>query len=285
MSDTDEFNDENGKNNNYIHLDFNENQIILTNDDEDDHDLVSDVERELVDDEVGTPSPAEIRFKRKKSLLEFRCKIQEAIFGKYLLGEGEKGDKISLPKENLRDITLWGVPLLPSRAHEGTDIVLRKFLKAKDYKVNDAFDMLQKTLVWRIKNNVDKILDEDLGSDFEKVGYLDSRDKEGRPVCYYVYEVFKDKGLYKKTFGTQEKCDLFLRWRIQLMEFAIKKLSFRGGVDGIIQVYDLKSAPIQGMKELNSVSKKAFMLFQSYYPEIIYKNVSIVWIDLFELIY
>ncbi|KAK2455283.1 Sec14p phosphatidylinositol transfer family protein [Trifolium repens] len=277
MDGNDECNDENGNNNNnnYIPLEFIENLKNLTNKNKDDHD--HDCDQELVSDNegigFGTQNPVEIKLKIKRSLLEFRCKVEDAILGNYLLGEDEKGEKFAMSKENLREITLWGVPLLPSKSHEGTDIILRKFLKAKDYKVNDAFEMLQKTIVWRIKNNIDKILDEDLGSDFENVGFLNSRDKEGRPVCYHVYDVFKDKVLYRKTFGNQQKCDLFLRWRIQLMETAIKRLCFRGGADGIIQVYDLKNAPIQGMKELNSINKKILMLFQSYYPEIIYKNI------------
>ncbi|XP_012575128.1 patellin-6-like isoform X1 [Cicer arietinum] len=103
--------------------------------------------------------------------------------------------------------------------------------------------------------------------------YSLSRDKEGRPVCDHLFEVFKDKVLYKKTFGTQEICELFLRWRIQLMEIAVKKLCFRGWVDSTIQVLDLKNSPIQGMKELSALSKNALILFQNYYPEIVYKNI------------
>ena len=259
-NDSDDCNDENSNNNNNNPLDG--------------HDHDCDQEQVLVGDSDGyeTPSPAEIKLKIKKSLLEFRDKIEDAILGNYFLGEGET---IAVAKENLRDIILWGVPLLPSKGHEGTDIVLMKFLKAKDFKVNDAFEMLQKTMVWRIKNSIDKILDENLGSDFEDVRFLDSRDKEGRPVCYHVFEVFKDKDVYKKTFGTQQKCDLFLRWRIQIMEIALKKLCFRGGADGIIMVYDLKNAPIQGMKELSSISKKSLIMFQNYYPEIVYKHIVI----------
>lgn len=232
----------------------------------------------LVED--GAQSPAEIKLKIRKSLLEFRCKVEDSILGNYLLGEQKhenlitQGEKIGVSKEQLRDISLWGVPLLPSKAHEGTDIVLMKFLKAKDYKVSDAFDMLQKTMIWRSENRIDRIMDEDLDSEMEGAGFLDSRDKEGRPVCYHVCGVFRDKDVYKRNFGTQKKREKFLRWRIQLMEKAVRKLSFReGGVDSIIQIYDLKHTPQQGMKELNSLSKKAVVLFQNYYPELVYKNI------------
>ncbi|OIV90517.1 hypothetical protein TanjilG_32394 [Lupinus angustifolius] len=225
--------------------------------------------------EGNNPNPIENKLKIKKSLLEFRCKVEDSILGNYLLGERHENlsqGEIGLAREKLRDITLWGVPLLPSKAHEGTDIILMKFLKTKDYKVNDAFDMLQKTMIWRIENNIDGIMDEEF--DFENAGFLKGKDREGRPVCYHVRGFFRDKLVYKVSFGTQEKRDMFFRWGIQLMEKAIKKLSFReGGVDSILQIYDLRNTPAQGMKELHSISKKTIILFQNYYPEIIHKSI------------
>ncbi|MED6147277.1 hypothetical protein PIB30_042589 [Stylosanthes scabra] len=219
-------------------------------------------------DEGMIQDPALIKLKIKKSLLEFRGKVEDAILKNYLLKKAPK-------KEDLKDISLWGVPLLPSKAHEGTDIILLKFLKAKDYKVSEAFDMLQKTLNWRIENRIDHILDEeDLDAEFEHTSILNSRDKEGRPVCYHFHGVFSDKSLYNNTFGTQQKREKFLRWRIQLMERAVRKLCFKeGGVDSVIQVFDLKHASPQGMKELESISKKALLLFQNYYPELVWKNI------------
>jgi len=243
---------------------------------EDDEDDDDDLEVSSLGD--GTQSPAEVKLKIKKSLLELRCKIENAILGNFLLGEPDKDlapEDVAVSREQLREISIWGVPLLPSKAHEGTDVVLRKFLKAKDFKVNEAFDMLQKTLIWRRENNIDGITEEDLGSECGNAGFLCSKDREGRPVCYQVCGVFKDRRVYKKTFGSNNRCDKYLRWKIQLVEKAVKKLNFReGGVDSIIQVFDLKNTPMQGTKELNSLSKKALILFQNYYPEIIHKIVS-----------
>ncbi|KAI3949435.1 hypothetical protein MKX01_000083, partial [Papaver californicum] len=50
-----------------------------------------------------------------------------------------------------KDISLWGVPLLPSAGSEATDVILLK--------------MLKNTLQWRRDNKIDSILDEDLGLD------------------------------------------------------------------------------------------------------------------------
>ncbi|XP_057427501.1 patellin-4-like [Lotus japonicus] len=284
MNDTDQCicNDENAKTLVLgVPLVFIENQKkkkIPNDENLEEHD--HDHDHDYQDQEDGrTQTPAEIKLKIKKSLLEFRCKVEDAILGNYLLGGPDvnltKGE-FAAAKANLREITLWGVPLLPSKAHEGTDIVLRKFLKAKDCKVNEAFEMLQKTLIWRLRNNVDGILDEDFDPEVENVGFLDGRDREGRPVSFMVCGVLRDKNLYKKVFGTHQKCDRFFRWRIQLMERAVKKLEFReGGVDSIIQIYDLKNTPSKGMKELHALNERALMLFQNYYPELTHKNVVI----------
>lgn len=257
---------ENGKSNNGNEVEDNESEA--TNIDQE-----SELEGE------NTYFSVEMKHKKKKALLEFRCRVENAILGNYLLGIPPKNlspFKIERAREQLRDITLWGVPLLPSKGHEGTDIVLLKFLKAKDFKVHEAFGMLWKTLKWRREYKTEGILDEKLDSDLENLVCLISRDKEGHPSCFLDYGPFKDKELYKKVFGSEEKCDKFLRWKVQNMEKVIKKLRFKnGGVNSIVQIIDLKNSPGPAMKELHSVSKKFMLLLQDYYPELIHKIVSI----------
>lgn len=222
----------------------------------------------------------EMKLTKKKALLEFRCMVEDAILGNYILENSEK--KLSKKEKNkmieqLREITLWGVPLLPSKSHESTDTVLLKFLKAKDFKVQEAFKMLQKTLKWRKDNKIDDILEEDLLLNLEpgKVLCVNSADKEGNPLCYTMYGAFKDKGFYKRVLGTEEDREKYLRWRIQIMERMIKKLTLKAGeADAVLQITDFKNLPVPEMKELRSVTKKSFLLLQSYYPEMVHKNVS-----------
>ncbi|GMH02341.1 hypothetical protein Nepgr_004180 [Nepenthes gracilis] len=101
--------------------------------------------------------------KKRKALMEFRRRLEDAIEGKHLFlktheySAGEKGE------EDLKEIRLWGVPLLPSKGDEGTDIILMKFLKAQDWKVAGAFEMLRRTLTWRKNQKIDQILEEKLG--------------------------------------------------------------------------------------------------------------------------
>ncbi|GAV83647.1 CRAL_TRIO domain-containing protein/CRAL_TRIO_N domain-containing protein, partial [Cephalotus follicularis] len=205
--------------------------------------------------------------------------IEDAILGNYLLG---KPNKKLPPKEKakviqqLKEITLWGVPLLPSKRHEGTDIVLLKFLKARDFKVHDAFKMLRKTLIWRKEYMADEILEEKLDPDLEKVVYLCGTDRKGHPLCYSVFGVLKDKELYEKIFKTHEDSEKFLRRKIQCMEKGVKLLNFRvGGANSIVQITDLKNSPAPEMKELRSCVKKSMMLLQDHYPELIHKNIII----------
>lgn len=224
-----------------------------------------------------------MRKKRKKrALLEFRCRVEDAIIGNYLLGKPNRNTGIkeaAKAREQLKEITLWGVPLLPSKGHEGTDVLLQKFLKAKHYKVHEAFEMLRKTLKWRRDYKADGILEEKLGGDLQNlVGFLEGKDREGHPLWFHANGVLKDREMYQKTFGSDEKCEEFLRWMVQNMEKGIKQLRFeKGGVDSIVQITDLKNSSGPAMKEFRSVSKKALLLLQDHYPELVYKNVRTVY--------
>jgi hypothetical protein len=52
-------------------------------------------------------------------------------------------------KENLEDVCLWGVPLLDTKGNERTNVILLKFLRAKDFNVDEACTMLVNTVKWR----------------------------------------------------------------------------------------------------------------------------------------
>ncbi|XP_010262495.1 PREDICTED: patellin-4-like [Nelumbo nucifera] len=239
----------------------------------------------------------------KKALLEFRCKLEDAILGNYLLedpdGDASTGkssgpekeltiaDVLNFgnpsPEESLRDITLWGVPLLPSKGHAGTDVILLKFLKARDFKVKEAFEMLQRTLIWRKEFKTEGVLEENLGSDLNQDSCTgstssssSSTEKEGSLVCYNICGIFNDKELYEKAFGSEEKSEEFLRRILHSMENkGAQKLSFKdGGVDSsMLHVTDMKSSGGLAKKEFCSSCKKALLLFQENYPEIIFRSV------------
>ncbi|KAF9589805.1 hypothetical protein IFM89_028740 [Coptis chinensis] len=161
----------------------------------------------------------------------------------------EKADEEVIDKE----ISLWGVPLLPSKCAVGTDVVLLKFLRARDFKVNEALEMLIKTLQWRKEYKSDSLLDEDISLPLDSVAYMDGLDREGHPICYNVYGGFQSDDLYQKTFGTEEQ----------------------RGVCSLLQINDLKNTPGPSKKEFRVATKQAVELLQDNYPEFVARNIFI----------
>ncbi|KAF4349083.1 hypothetical protein G4B88_029052 [Cannabis sativa] len=159
---------------------------------------------------------------------------------------------------------------------ERSDVILLKFLRARDFKVKDAFLMLKNTVEWRKQFGIEELVDEDLGSDLDKVVFMHGVDKEGHPVCYNVYGEFQSKELYQNTFSDEEKRQMFLRKRIQFLERSIRKFDFTpGGVSTFVQINDLKNSPGPGKWELRQATKQALQLLQDNYPEFVAKQVFI----------
>ncbi|KAL4032134.1 hypothetical protein IC575_005198 [Cucumis melo] len=175
-----------------------------------------------------------------------------------------------LPEKKL---SIWGVPLLED---DRTDVILLKFLRARDFKVRDAFLMFRNTIRWREEFGIDSLVDENLGDDLEKVVYMHGYSRESHPVCYNVFGEFQNKDLYSKIFSDEEKRNKFLRWRIQFLERSIRKLDFRpGGISTMFQVNDLKNSPGPGKRELRLATKQAVQVLQDNYPEFVAKQVFI----------
>ncbi|KAE8677353.1 Patellin-3 [Hibiscus syriacus] len=171
------------------------------------------------------------------------------------------------------EVSIWGIPLL---ADERSDVILLKFLRARDFKVKDAFTMLKNTIIWRKEFGVEGLLEEDLGNELERVVFMHGFDKEGHPVCYNAYGEFQNKELYHNTFGDDEKRSKFLRWRIQFLEKSIRKLDFSPtGINTIVQVNDLKNSLGLTKRELRQATNHALNLLQDNYPEFLAKQVFI----------
>lgn len=173
------------------------------------------------------------------------------------------------------EVSIWGIPLLRD---DRSDVVLLKFLRARDFKVKDAFAMIQKTVQWREEFGIEAVLDQvpGDGGDLEKVVFMHGSDKEGHPVCYNVYGEFQNKELYQSSFSDEEKRLKFLRWRIQFLEKSIRKLDFTpDGVSTILQVTDLRNSPGPGKWGLRQATSQALQLLQDNYPEFVAKQVFI----------
>uniref|UniRef100_A0A2N9G9E4 CRAL-TRIO domain-containing protein n=1 Tax=Fagus sylvatica TaxID=28930 RepID=A0A2N9G9E4_FAGSY len=171
------------------------------------------------------------------------------------------------------DSSMWGIPLLGG--DDKADVILLKFLRARDFRVPDSLTMLLKCLAWRKEFGADNVVEEELGfKELEGVvAYMHGYDREGHPVCYNAYGVFKDRDMYERIFGDEEKLQKFLRWRVQVLERGINLLHFKpGGVNSIIQVTDLKDMP---KRELRVASNHILSLFQDNYPEMVARKIFI----------
>ncbi|XP_022155230.1 patellin-3-like, partial [Momordica charantia] len=159
---------------------------------------------------------------------------------------------------------------------ERSDVILLKFLRARDFKVKDAFTMIKNTVRWRKQFGIEALLDEDLGNQWDKVVFSHGVDREGHPVCYNVFGEFENKDLYQITFSDDDKSLKFLRWRVQFLEKSIRKLDFSpNGISTIVQVNDLRNSPGLTKWELRNATKRALQLFQDNYPEFAAKQVFI----------
>ncbi|KAG2700448.1 hypothetical protein I3760_07G231100 [Carya illinoinensis] len=185
----------------------------------------------------------------------------------------ENPEKEAQEVSKVEEVSIWGVPLLKD---DRTDVILLKFLRARDFKVKDAFIMIRNTIKWRKEFGVDALIDQDLGDEWEKVVFMHGYDREEHPVCYNVYGEFQNKEVYAKAFSDEEKRAKFLRWRIQFLERSIRKLDFSpGGVCTIFQVNDLKNSPGPAKRELRLATKQALQLLQDNYPEFVAKQIHI----------
>lgn len=211
----------------------------------------------------------------KKSLNELKHLVRDAL-DNHQFGSVPKPEEDAAANES-EEVTIWGVPLL---GDDRSDVVLLKFLRARDFKVKDSLTMLKNTVKWRRDFKIDELVDEDLVDDLDKVVFMHGHDREGHPVCYNVYGEFQNKELYNKTFSDEEKRKHFLRTRIQFLERSIRKLDFSsGGVSTIFQINDMKNSPGLGKKELRSATKQAVQLLQDNYPEFVFKQafINVPW--------
>lgn len=172
-------------------------------------------------------------------------------------------------------VSIWGVNLLED---DRSDVVLLKFLRARDLRAKDAFNMLEKTMQWRKEFGVDVLVDEDSDGDLnlERAVFMHGHSKQGHPVCYNVYGEFRNEELYRKMFSDEEKRQRFLRWRVRFMEKSIRKFDFGPGrISTIVQVNDLKNSPGPNRWELRQATNQALQLFQDNYPEFVAKQIFI----------
>ncbi|CAM0909356.1 unnamed protein product [Alopecurus aequalis] len=240
----------------------------------------------LFDEEVCTAAKVKVEAKKKvepkkkegkKKAKKAEEKKEEEAKTEDAAVEAEKVEAAPVVVVD-KDVALWGVPLLPSKGDEATDVVLLKFLRARDFKAGAAFDMLRKTLRWRREwKRLAATANDDAGAEMpEGACRLDGADREGHPVCYNALGVFADDAVYRAALGDDEGKARFLRWRVRAMESHVAELDFTpGGVASLLQVTDLKNSPGPAKKDLRVAMRQVVDLFQDNYPELVARNILI----------
>lgn len=130
---------------------------------------------------------------------------------------------------------------------KGQRIILEKFLIAQEWKIAESVEMFLATLSWRSKNNVSSgnggFSSSDISSSnkssshisssnksssvsfLDKVGFTFGRDRMGNPVTYNMYGALDVESLFAGR-SDEEGVDLFIRWRVKLMEKALSQIDF-----------------------------------------------------------
>ncbi|KAG6435263.1 hypothetical protein SASPL_100133 [Salvia splendens] len=221
-----------------------------------------------------TPAVEEAKIESSEAVEE----IKETIVHEVTPPCAPAAEEEAPPPPTPEEVSIWGVPLL---ADERSDVILLKFLRARDFKVKEAFSMLKSVVAWRKEFKIESLLEEEesaIVEGLEKVVFLHGVDKEGHPICYNAFGAFQDKELYNNTFGDAEKRGKFLRWYILLLEKNIRKFDFSpDSICTIVQITDLKNLPglILFKKDFRQATNEALQLLQDNYPEFVAKQVFI----------
>ncbi|KAG2253059.1 hypothetical protein Bca52824_083195 [Brassica carinata] len=163
-------------------------------------------------------------------------------------------------------VSIYGVPLLQD---ERSDVILLKFLRARDFKVKEALTMLKNTIQWRKENKIDQLFETEAheveASEFEKMVFAHGVDKEGHVVIYSSYGEFQNK----EHFSDKEKLNKFLSWRIHLQEKCVRALDFSSPdvKSSFVFVRDFRNAPGLGKRALWQFIRRAVKQFEDNYPE------------------
>jgi len=182
------------------------------------------------------------------------------------------GDNESSSSSSIR---IWGVELTKNSLDEKKEeIVLLKFLRARDFKVDASEKMFIDCIRWRKEFNLNELMEETFPSQYdESLGYIHKTDKEGRPLVINVYGGLDNDAV----FGN---LDQFLRWRVQLMEKGIALLDFNNNIEDMVQIHDYRGVKGSSMDDKSKAASKATIRIMSdNYPEFMARKcfVNVPW--------
>jgi len=172
--------------------------------------------------------------------------------------------RFSSPTYDDIPISLWGVSL-PRRTAKGDinaaqEAILLKFLRDSRWNPNDAASKLAATLKWRVEFKIENLSKEKWGEDLSRASYVYGVDRNGNPIIYTNYSLLSKLGL----LSDPEK---FTRWRIYILEKALKEASFATGGEKVTQVFDWSGMGLFLDSRISDSNNRVAALAKLYYPE------------------
>ncbi|EAW14738.1 CRAL/TRIO domain protein [Aspergillus clavatus NRRL 1] len=173
---------------------------------------------------------------------------------------------------------MWGVSLKDSDDVPTVNVLI-KFLRANEGNVKLAEEQLTKALKWRQEMNPTALVESATynAAKFGGLGYLTTyKDANGAQtvVTWNIYGGVKDMN---KTFGDMDE---FVKWRVALMEMAVKELKMAEATsvieyDGedpyqMLQVHDYLNVSFLRLNPaIKAATKKTIEVFTTAYPELL----------------
>ncbi|KAM9960386.1 hypothetical protein ACTFIW_009525 [Dictyostelium discoideum] len=191
--------------------------------------------------------------------------------------EESSSSSSSSKEEEEKQLKIWNIDL--ENDSKERDIILLKFLRAREFKIENSKQMLIDSLIWRKQNQVndEKIVNEVFPEYYKNIGTIFKTDKEGRPVMINHYHAINPDVIFK------DGVDQFVRWKVQQMEIAIRDtlIPSQWEIEDLIVIHDYKDCSFFRMDpRIKQASNQTIQTLQNNYPEFLARKffINIPWL-------
>ncbi|KKK17047.1 hypothetical protein ARAM_007135 [Aspergillus rambellii] len=173
---------------------------------------------------------------------------------------------------------MWGVSLKDFNDAPTVNVVM-KFLRANDGNVKLAEEQLIKALQWRKQMDPLALVDSTSydAAKFGGLGYLTTYPREGSGDLVVTWNLYGAVKNIDQTFGDMDE---FVKWRVALMELAVRELKMDQATEvmdyngedpyRMIQVHDYLNVSFLRLNpNIRAATKKTIEVFSTAYPELL----------------
>lgn len=182
--------------------------------------------------------------------------------------------KVSLSQpeliESLRE-ALKEEKLYDEKRHD--EYYLRRFLRARQYRLPEATEMIVKAEQWRDEFGVQEIVKTFSFPEFEELQKVYPRsyhktDKSGRPISIELLGSLNVKAMLQVT-TSERMVKHYVREYEKVMQYRMAACSAARGerVEHVCSILDLKGLPLSQFNSARKVLSEVMAIAQNYYPE------------------